>query len=87
MKTLCLGIWAQEEDSDDDNKRPSFSKRLVVFIYFYMKFSKKPDYTKGVSFVSGGIKVGEKVVNQDGSEQSTSTVTFLEDASKHSLSQ
>lgn len=58
-----LGVWA---DSDSEDERPSFSSR------------KKPKYTEPVSFVSGGIKNGNKIENSDGTvleeEQESETI-------------
>lgn len=55
----ALGMWADSE-SDEENDRPKFSKR------------KGPkDYFAPVSFVSGGIKIGDKVTKEEEEDEIT----------------
>ncbi|CAJ0963264.1 unnamed protein product, partial [Mesorhabditis belari] len=49
----ALGIWADDDSDDDGSARPSFGR-------------KRPNYNTPVNFVSGGVAVGNKVV--DGAE-------------------
>ena len=56
---MFVGIWA---DEDSDEERPSFGGGGG---------KNKKDYTAPMNFVSGGIKVGdkvEKVKGEDGAE-------------------
>lgn len=56
----CVGMWADSE-SDEETDRPKFSKR-----------NKGPkDYFAPVSFVSGGIKIGDKVTKQEEEDEIT----------------
>lgn len=47
------GIWA---DDDSDEERPGFGSQ---------KGKKNKDYTAPVNFVSGGVKIGDKVQEKE----------------------
>jgi len=54
----CTGVWADEEDDRHSSK----------------KSKERKSYTTPVAFVSGGIKVGDKVTKNAGEEDLNITV-------------
>ena len=67
---MFAGIWA--DDSDEEQQRPGFGG------FGGGKGSK--DYTAPVSFISGGVKVGDKVtkeIDNDGVDLVTVTILFI----------
>ncbi|CAJ0581580.1 unnamed protein product, partial [Mesorhabditis spiculigera] len=57
----ALGIWAGGSSDEDEVARPAFGK-------------KRPNYNAPVNFVSGGIKVGNKIEREDGAGPPTNNM-------------
>jgi len=66
---LLIGIWASSDEDDDDDKKGR-SK--------YSSGRGKKDYVTPVSFVSGGVKVGDKVTKEDQDEDDEMMVRISE---------
>lgn len=59
-------MWADDSDEEAESARPSFGRFFNNFS-LYALFRKRPNYTAPVNFVSGGVTVGNKVM--EGAEE------------------